>query len=162
MRISIVVIVASNGGIGKGNDLLWRLPDDLKHFKTVTMGKPIVMGRKTFESIGRPLPGRVNIVISRQAGLAIPGCVVVSSLSDALEAAGAVPEVAIVGGAEIYKHALPLTNTIYLTKVHASAEADVFFPPLVDAQWRETFREDHAIDDRHSVPFSFITLERIP
>jgi dihydrofolate reductase len=162
MRISIVVIVASNGGIGKDNGLLWRLPDDLKHFKAVTMGKPIVMGRKTYESIGRPLPGRVNIVISRQADLVIPGCVVADSLENAIKAAGVVDEVAIVGGAEIYKHALPLTNTIYMTEVHASIDADVFFPPLEKSDWRETSRQEHAVDERHPVSFSSVTLERIP
>jgi len=160
MRIGIVVAVAENGAIGKNNALLWRLPDDLKYFKAITMGKPIVMGRKTFDSIGRPLPGRVNIVISRQANLAIPGCVVVSSLTEAIKAAGDVPEIAIIGGAEVYRLALPLAHTLYLTKVHASLEGDVFFPSVSDAQWRETHREDHAADERHAHAFSFVTLER--
>jgi dihydrofolate reductase len=174
MRISIVVAVAENGAIGKDNALLWRLPDDLKFFKAITMGKPIVMGRKTYESIGRPLPGRTNIVITRQATLAIPGCTVVNSLSDAIAIAGvhgvgaqhAAPlqqnstEVMVIGGAEIYRHALPIAHTIYLTKVHATFEGDVFFPALSDAQWRATHREDHAADDRHLYAFSFITLER--
>jgi dihydrofolate reductase len=162
MRISIVVIIAENGAIGKDNALLCRLPDDMKYFKTITMGKPIVMGRKTYDSIGRPLPGRLNIVVSRQADLAIPGCVVVASLKDAIAAAGDVAEIAVIGGAEIYRHALPLANTIYLTRIHASLEGDVFFPPLVDAQWFEAHREYHAADERHVYPFSFITLERNP
>jgi len=163
MRISIVVIVAENGAIGKDNALLWRLPDDLKFFKAITMGKPIVMGRKTYDSIGRPLPGRLNIVISRQADLVIPGCVVVRSLADAIKAADGAEEIAVVGGAEIYRHALPITNTIYLTQVHASVPGDVFFPTLSDLlalQWRVTQRVDHAADDRHVHAFSFITLER--
>jgi len=163
MRISIVVIVAENGAIGRGNALLFRLPDDMKHFKSVTMGKPIVMGRKTYDSIGKPLPGRVNIVISRQSNLVIPGCVVVASLSDAIKAAGEVEEIAIVGGAEIYRHAMPLTDRIYLTQVHATVPGDVFFPPLpalLESQWVVTHREDHVVDERHAQPFSFITLER--
>jgi dihydrofolate reductase len=160
MRISIVVIVTENGAIGKDNALLVRLPDDLKYFKAITMGKPIVMGRKTHDSIGRPLPGRMNIVISRQADLAIDGCTVVASLTDAIKAAGDVAEIAIVGGADIYRQALPLANTLYLTQVHASLAGDVFFPPLVASHWRETHREDHAADERHAYPFSFITLER--
>jgi dihydrofolate reductase len=163
MRISIVVIVAENGAIGKDNALLWRLPDDMKHFKTITMGKPIVMGRKTFDSVGRPLPGRLNIVISRQSNLVIPGCIVVASLTDAVKAAGDVVEVAVIGGAEIYRHALPLTNTIYLTQVHASVPGDVFFPALpalLESQWRITHREDHVADERHAHAFSFVTLER--
>jgi dihydrofolate reductase len=165
MRISIVVIVAENGAIGKDNALLWRLPDDMKHFKTITMGKPIVMGRKTFDSVGRPLPGRLNIVISRQSNLVIPGCIVVASLTDAVKAAGDVVEVAVIGGAEIYRHALPLTNTIYLTQVHASVPGDVFFPALpalLESQWCITHREDHVADERHAHAFSFITLERKP
>jgi dihydrofolate reductase len=171
MRISIVVIVAENGAIGKDNALLWRLPDDMKHFKTITMGKPIVMGRKTFDSVGRPLPGRLNIVISRQSDLVIPGCVVVASLAAAFEVVGAqhaAPlqyemEVMVIGGAEIYRHALPLTNTIYLTQVHASVPGDVFFPALpalLESQWRITHREDHVADERHAHAFSFVTLER--
>jgi dihydrofolate reductase len=137
----------------------------MKHFKTITMGKPIVMGRKTFDSVGRPLPGRLNIVISRQSNLVIPGCIVVASLTDAVKAAGDVVEVAVIGGAEIYRHALPLTNTIYLTQVHASVPGDVFFPALpalLESQWRITHREDHVADERHAHAFSFITLERNP
>jgi dihydrofolate reductase len=160
MRISIVVIITENGAIGKDNALLVRLPDDLKYFKAITMGKPIVMGRKTYDSIGRPLPGRMNIVISRQVDLVIAGCTVVASLTDAIKAAGDVAEIAIVGGAGIYRQALPLANTLYLTQIHASLAGDVFFPPLVTSQWRETYREDHAADERHAYPFSFITLER--
>jgi dihydrofolate reductase len=160
MRISIVVAVAENGAIGKDNALLWRLPDDLKNFKTITMGKPIVMGRKTYDSIGRALPGRVNIVISRQASLVLPGCVVVGSLADAINAAGDVAEIAIIGGAEIYRQALAMTATIYMTKVHATLTGDVFFPPLVAAEWRETHREHHGADERHEYSFTFVTLER--
>jgi dihydrofolate reductase len=158
--LSIVVAAAENGAIGKDNRLLWRLPDDLKYFKAVTMGKPIVMGRKTYESIGKPLPGRLNIVISRQSGLEISGCAVVGSLAAAQSAASDAPEIMIVGGADIYRQALPFTQRIYLTRVHARMDADVFFPELAAGEWRETHREPHAADERHAYAFTFITLER--
>lgn len=169
MRVSIVVAVAENGAIGKDNQLLWRLPDDLKYFKSITMGKPIVMGRKTFESIGKPLPGRENIVISRQSALDIPGCTVVNSIEAAVAHVGAQhaahlqhepAEIMIIGGADIYRQALPITQQIYLTRVHATFDGDVFFPELAADQWRETHREEHAADERHAYPFTFITLER--
>jgi dihydrofolate reductase len=160
MRISFVVAVAENGAIGKNNSLLWRLPDDLKYFKTITMGKPIVMGRKTYDSIGRPLPGRLNIVVTRRRGFETTGCVVVTSIDDAIRAAGEAEELCVIGGAEIYREFLPHVDTIYLTRVHASFDGDVFFPSLSESQWHETHREDHAADDRHAYAFSFITLER--
>lgn len=160
MHVSIVVAVAENGAIGKNNALLWRLPDDLKFFKAVTMGKPIVMGRKTFDSIGKPLPGRKNIVVSRQQGLRIAGCDVAPSVQAALQLAGDAPEAAIIGGAEIYRQALPLTQTIYLTRVHAKFEGDVFFPEVSADEWRETHREEHAADERHAYAFTFVTLVR--
>src|SRR5688572_29803091 len=118
--ILLVVAVAENDVIGKDNALLWRLPDDLKQFKAVTMGKPVIMGRKTYDSIGKPLPGRANIVISRQRGLRIEGCTVVDSLDAAFDTAGAVPDIAVIGGADIYRQALPLADVIYLTEVHAA------------------------------------------
>jgi dihydrofolate reductase len=160
MRIIIVVAVADNGVIGKDNALLWRLPDDMKFFKSITMGKPIVMGRKTYASIGRPLPGRKNIVISRQNALAIDRCVVVDSLVAAFASAGDVAEVAIVGGAEIYKQSLPFADTIYLTRVHAQIAGDVFFPELDAKQWEAIHREDHPADDRHAYAFSFVKMVR--
>ena len=161
MRIALVVAVADNGVIGKDNALPWRLPDDLKRVKQITMGKPIVMGRKTFASIGRPLPGRLNLVISRQPGLLIDGCIVCDSLPAALAAAGDVEEVCVLGGAEIYREALPLATLIYLTRVHAAVEGDVRFPELPAARWREIQREDHAADARHEHAFSFLTLAKI-
>ena len=128
MIISIIVAVAENGVIGSDNRLPWRLPDDLKRFKALSLGKPVVMGRRTFESIGRPLPGRTNIVVSRQPGLAIEGAIVAPSLDAALAAAGAVPEVVVIGGADIFRQALPRTDTIHLTRVHARVAGDVLFP----------------------------------
>ena len=159
--ISIIVAVAENGAIGSGNRLLWHLPDDLKRFKALSLGKPVVMGRRTFESIGRPLPGRPNIVISRQGGLAIDGVRVAHSLDEALAAAGSVPEVVVIGGAQIFRQVLPRTDTIHLTRVHARVAGDVFFPELDPAQWREAAVEHHAADERHQYAFSFVTLQRI-
>src|SRR5690349_11171181 len=122
--LSIIVAMADHGVIGAGNQLPWRLPDDLKRFKALSLGKPIVMGRKTYDSIGRPLPGRLNIVVSRKQNLEIPGCTVVSSLQDAIAAAGPAPEIVIVGGAEIYAQALPQVEMIHLTRVHATIVGD--------------------------------------
>lgn len=159
--IAIIVAVAENGVIGSDNRLPWRLPDDLKRFKALSLGKPVVMGRRTFESIGRPLPGRTNIVVSRQPGLAIAGTVVASSLDAALAAAGDVPEVVIIGGAEIFRQALPRTDTIHLTRVHARVAGNVIFPELDPSRWRETAMEHHAPDERHQYAFTFVTLQRI-
>lgn len=159
--IAIIVAMAENGVIGSDNRLPWHLPDDLKRFKALSLGKPIVMGRRTFESIGKPLPGRANIVVSRQPGLEIAGAVVVSSLDAALAAAGDVPEIVIIGGAEIFRQALPRTDTIHLTRVHARVAGDVMFPELDSGQWRETVVEHHAADERHQYAFTFVTLQRI-
>jgi dihydrofolate reductase len=159
--IAIIVAAAENGAIGSDNRLPWHLPDDLKRFKALSLGKPVVMGRRTFDSIGRPLPGRTNIVVSRQAGLAIEGVLVVQSLDAALAAAGSVPEIVVIGGAEIFRQVLPRTDTIHLTRVHAPVAGDVFFPELDPAQWREAAVEHHAADERHQYAFSFVTLQRI-
>ena len=161
MIISIIVAVAGNGVIGNDNRLPWHLPDDLRRFKALSLGKPVVMGRRTFESIGRPLPGRTNIVVSRQPGLAIEGAIVAPSLDAALAAAGAVPEVVVIGGADIFRLALPRTNTIHLTRVHAHVPGNVRFPELDPAMWREAGVEHHAADERHQYAFSFVTLQRI-
>jgi dihydrofolate reductase len=164
MRIALVVAIAENGVIGDDNRLLWRLPDDLKRFKAMTMGKPIVMGRKTFESIGKPLPGRTNIVITRNRELAIPGCTIVHSLSQAIEAARSIDdnadEVAVIGGAEIYAQALSSADVIHLTRVHTTIAGDAVFPSLKPADWVERVVERHSADERHAFAFSFIELER--
>lgn len=159
--LSIIVAVADNGVIGNGNQLPWRLPDDLKRFKALSLGKPIVMGRKTFDSIGRPLPGRLNIVISRQPGLEIPGCTVVTSIDAALAAAQPAPEIVIMGGADIYRQALPQVQVIHLTRVHARIAGDVVFPRLQEQEWREVAKEYHPADERHAHAFTFSTLERV-
>lgn len=159
--LSIIVAVADNGVIGSANQLPWRLPDDLKRFKALSLGKPIVMGRKTFDSIGKPLPGRLNIVISRQPGLEIAGCTVVTSIDEAIAAAQPAPEIVIVGGAEIYRQALSQVSTIHLTRVHAVVDGDVVFPELAAQQWREVAKEYHPADERHAHAFTFSTLERL-
>jgi dihydrofolate reductase len=160
-RVSIVVATDEHGGIGLEGRLPWHLPNDLKRFKALTMGKPIVMGRRTFDSIGRALPGRVNIVVSRQSGLGIDGCVVVPSLEAALEAAGDADETCVIGGAEIYRLALPLAGTLHLTRVDATVGADTFFPVIDAAQWEEISREYCPADERHAYPYSFVTLRRV-
>ncbi len=161
MLISFVVAAAENGLIGIGNQLPWHLPDDLKYFKQLTLGKPILMGRKTHESIGRPLPGRTNIVITRQRGLDLPGCVVVNSIDEAKRAAGNVPELAVIGGAELFAQALSSAAVIHLTRVHAVIPGDTYLPALAKDEWRERLISTHPADERHAYPFSFIDLERI-
>jgi dihydrofolate reductase len=159
--ISIIVAAARNSVIGSGNQLPWRLPDDLKRFKALSLGKPVVMGRKTFDSIGKPLPGRTNIVVSRQRGLQIAGCILVQSLDEALAAAEPAEEIVVIGGADIYRQVLPRVTTIHLTRVHADVAGDVLFPDLPAQDWRETAAEYHAADERHTYAFTFVTLERV-
>jgi len=159
MIISDVVAIAENNAIGKDNQLLWRLPNDLKHFKAITSGHTVIMGRKTYDSVGKPLPNRRNIIITRQ-NIVIEGCEVVNSIEAALELCKHEAEVFIVGGAEIYKQSLHLVNRIYLTIVHQSFDADSFFPKIDPGEWKETAHEDHPTDEKHAIPYSFITLER--
>jgi dihydrofolate reductase len=159
--IAAIVAVSENGVIGSDNRLPWHLPDDLKRFKALSLGKPVVMGRRTFDSIGKPLPGRTNIVVSRRPGLAIAGAVVAQSFDTALAAAGDVPEIVVIGGAEIFRQALPHTNVIHLTRVHAQVAGNVVFPELDPDQWRETLVEHHPADERHQYAFTFVTLQRI-
>ena len=161
MKLSLIVAAAENGVIGQNNALPWRLPEDLKRFKAVTMGKPVVMGRKTWDSIGRPLPGRRNLVISRQSSLQLQGAEVFDSLRSALEAVRDQFEVMVIGGAEIYRQALPLAQSVYMTRVHAEVVGDAHFPLLAGTQWRQADREDHPADERHAYAYSFITLERV-
>lgn len=160
MLICLVVAAAQNDVIGDRNALPWRLPDDLKRFKAITVGKPVLMGRKTYESIGRPLPDRPNIVISRQPDLAIPGCAVVGSLDEAIEAAGDAPELMVIGGAELYRQVLPRADVIFLTRVHADVPGDTRFPPIVWDDWNEVHSEYHPADERHAHAFTFLKLAR--
>lgn len=158
--LSLIVAIGEHNEIGKAGKMPWHLPADLKHFKTITLGKPIIMGRKTFEAIGKPLPERRNIVITREKAYRADGCEVAHSLPAALVLAAGVPEIMVIGGGEIYREALPRAQRIYLTRVDAICDADTFFPALDPTDWRETEHEDHASDERNVHAYSFITLER--
>jgi len=164
LKISLIVAVAENGVIGRAGGLPWHLPDDLKRFKALTMGKRVLMGRRTFESIGRPLPGRTSLVLTRSAGWAPPGGVIVMhSVEEAIAAArqGGAGELAVIGGAEVFRLALPLARRIDFTRVHAEVSGDVYFPPLDPREWRETERTEHPADARHAYAMTFCTLERV-
>ena len=158
--ISLIVAVSTNNVIGADGDLPWRLSDDLKRFKVVTMGKPIVMGRKTYESIGRPLPGRQNIVITRRNNFTADGCDVVQSTEEAVEVAGGADEVMVIGGSQIYAAFLPLAERIYLTRVHTEVDGDAFFPPIDEAEWRESAGESYEADDSNDCACTVTTLTR--
>ena len=160
MTVTIVVAIAENYAIGKHNQLLWHMPADLKHFKQITSGHTVIMGRKTYDSVGKPLPNRRNIIITRQ-DITIPGCEVVKSVEEALKLCSNEEEVFIEGGAEIYKLAIYKTDRIYLTIIHHSFDADSFFPEIDYMEWKEVSRDDHPADEKHKYPYSFITLERI-
>ena len=157
--ISLIVAVSANGVIGRGGELPWHLSDDLKRFKHLTLGKPIVMGRKTFESIGRALPGRQNIVLTRQSEFAADECDVVSSIDAAIAASGDAGEIVVIGGSEIYKLFLPLAERIYMTRVHIDVDGEVRFPELDDELWQESERENHDADDLNEYEFTQSVLE---
>lgn len=160
--IAIVVAAAENNVIGKDNNLIWYLPADLKHFKRLTMGHPMVMGRKTYESIGKPLPGRTSVVVTSQQDYSAEGCVVVHSLQDALrEAQQLDPEqVSVIGGANVYEQALPSANVVYLTRVHHAFEGDVYFPELPPQEWELTEEEHHDPDEKNKYSYTFQTYRR--
>jgi dihydrofolate reductase len=160
MRKSLVVAMAHNRVIGIDNALPWRLPAELAHFKRVTLGHPIIMGRKTYESIGRPLPGRMNIVVSRNRGFVAPGCTVVDSLDKAYAAAGNVDEVSIIGGTSLFEAALPTADCIYLTEIEADVEGDTWFPEFDRSRWHEREIARHPADEKHAYPFRIVQLER--
>jgi dihydrofolate reductase len=159
--LSTIVAASENNVIGKDNQLLWHLPDDLKHFKRTTKGHHVIAGRKTFESQGKPLPHRTNIIVTRNPDYRAEGCIVVNSLDRALELAQADDEPFIIGGEQIYRMALPLVERIYLTRVHAEFEGDTFFPELDMDQWKEISRDYYSKDERNEYPFSIIILDRI-
>ncbi len=158
--ISIIVAASTNNVIGARGELPWRLPDDLRRFKQLTMGKPIVMGRRTYESIGRPLPGRQNIVITRQPGFSAEGCDVVASPAAALSAAGDAAEIMVIGGSQIYELFLPKASRLYLTRVHADIDGDAFFPDVDAHDWRLSTSEAHEASDANEYAFDFRTYER--
>jgi dihydrofolate reductase len=153
--ISLIVAASANDVIGIQGELPWKLSDDLRRFRQLTMGKPIVMGRKTWESIGKPLPGRRNIVLTRTSDLEAPGCDVVSSRDEAVAVAGAADEIMIIGGSQVYDLFLPDADRIYLTRVHADVDGDAFFAVPAGAGWRLVTEERHAADERNEFDYSF-------
>lgn len=160
MIISAVVVVDQNNGIGNNNQLLVHFPADLKRFKSITTGHSIIMGRKTFESMGRALPNRRNIVVSRQAGTTLQGAEITNSIENAVALCESEQEVFIIGGAEIFKQALPLLSRIYLTRIHKGFEADTFFPEILSEQWKETEREDFGPQENTPFSYSFLTYQK--
>lgn len=161
MAVSLIVAAAANNVIGHGGKLPWRLPEDMRRFRVLTMGKAVIMGRLTHESIGRALPGRRNIVISRQSGYRASGCDVVATPAAALDLAADAGEVMVIGGGRIYQQMLPLADRIYLTRVHAEPEGDAFFPVLDDAQWQIIEFDEFAVTAERPVGFSFAVLQRV-
>jgi len=159
-NLSLIVATDQENGIGKNNQLLWHLPNDLKFFKKTTSGHTVIMGRKTFDSIGKPLPNRRNLIITRKEDLKIEGVEIFNSLEDALKACIKEEQTFIIGGGEIYREALPFVDHIYLTKVHHQFNADTFFPTLDAINWKVTFKEDHYKDDKHAFDYSFLILKR--
>jgi dihydrofolate reductase len=160
--ISIVVAASENNAIGKDNQLLWTLPNDLKFFKKQTTGKVIVMGRKTFESIGsKPLPNRTNVVITRNPEFSAEGVAVFHSLKDALDHYRDEPEICIVGGEQIFREGLGYTDVVYITRVHAVLDGDTFFPELNDSGWLLVEEEKHGADEKHKYAYTFQTYRRI-
>lgn len=157
MKISAIVAMDSQNGIGVNNQLPWHLPNDLQFFKSVTIGKPIIMGRKTYESLGRPLPGRLNIVISSQALVVPDGVVVLSSIDAALAyvAQQGKEEVFIIGGGQIFATTMPILDALYITEVHTTVAADIFFPTIDAADWNLDWEEAHAIDEKHAFAYTF-------
>lgn len=162
MIISLVVAAAENNAIGKNNQLLWHLPNDLKFFKNLTWGMVVVMGRKTYEAVDKPLPGRVNIVITRQEDWKKEGTITASDFSEALTIAEEThfKEVFVIGGGEIYKQAMTIADKIYITRVHANLEGDTFFPVINEAEWKLVSNEDFEKDAKHQYSYSFQLWER--
>lgn len=158
-KIILIAAVAKNRAIGLNNQLLWRLPEDLKRFKALTLGHPILMGRKTFESLGRPLPGRRNLVVSRHPEWRAEGAEVFSSLDAAIAACVGLDKVYVIGGAEVYRQALPLADAMELTEVDDAPVGDVFFPEFTSQEWQETSRESH-VDPINGIHYDFVDYRR--
>ena len=161
MLVSLIVAMDEDGVIGRDNALPWHLPDDLKRFKSLTLGKPILMGRKTFESIGKPLPGRLNLVLTRSREWRHEGVTVMHSVEEALARTTDAPELCVIGGEEIFRLALEFARRIHLTEVHAHVGGDAKFPAFDRAAWRESERSEHPADERHAYAMTFSTLERV-
>ncbi len=157
--ISIIAAIGKNNELGKANELLWKLPNDMKHFKETTTGKTVIMGRKTFQSIGRPLPNRRNIVVTRDETFAIDGIEVAHSLEEALQNVQNEEEAFIIGGGELYNQALPFAQRLYITHVDSTFDADTFFPKITD-EWHLVSRKEYNPDESHAFPYSFVTYEK--
>jgi len=162
VRVGLIVAASTNNAIGKNNQLLWHLPNDMRFFKNTTWGMPVIMGRKTFEALNKALPGRINIVISRNAGWTAEGVITAGSLEQALEKATETNcrESFIIGGGEIYRQAMEIADKIYMTRVYASLEGDTFFPEIEESKWQLVSDTDFAADEKHAYPYSFQTWER--
>lgn len=160
--LSLIVAASTNNAIGKNGQLLWHLPNDLKYFKNTTWGMPVIMGRKSFESVGRPLPGRFNIVITRQAGWKAEQVETAADLNEAIQMAEQTNcrELFIIGGGEIYEQTIGMAGRIYMTRVHADLEADTFFPPIDESLWELTHNLDFDADEKHAYAYSFQVWDR--
>jgi len=159
--ITIIAAIAKNNALGKDNKLIWYLPADLKRFKQVTLNHHIIMGRKTFESLGKPLPNRTSIIISRNKNYKVEGCIVVNSLEEAIKAAAKDENPFILGGAEIYRQAIDIADKLDLTFVHHTFDADAFFPKIDTTIWKETSRQDFKADEKNKYAYSFVSFERL-
>ena len=159
-KLSIIVAMARNRTIGVNNTLPWRCPEDLKHFKTLTMGHHMIMGRMTFDSIGKPLPGRTTVVVTRNTDLEIAGCVIAHSLNDAIAACAGDEEIFIVGGAELYRQAVSVADTLYFTEIQQDVEGDAHFPEFDYSAWRETSREVRSQETPQQLEYHFVTYSR--
>lgn len=159
--IILIAAAAQNNALGKDNQMLWHLPADFRRFKALTSGHHIIMGRKTFESLPGMLPNRTHIIVTRQSDFSVPGCIIANSLEDAIELAPADEDVFVIGGAQIYRQALPIADRVELTRVHTTLDADAYFPELDPAQWKLVSIEEHPTDERHAYAFTFETYDRI-
>lgn len=161
--LSAIAAAGENRVIGKDNKMPWHLPADLKHFKTLTSGHPVLMGRKTYESIGKPLPNRTNIIMTRDMNYSAPDCIIVTSVETAVSMASELDmdEIFVIGGAEVYRQLLPQIQRVYLTEIHHQFEGDAYFPELNTQEWKEVSRERHAADEKNQYEYSFVVLERI-
>jgi len=160
VRVSLIAAMAENRVIGVNNTLPWRLPADLRHFRQVTTGHHVIMGRRNYESIGKPLPDRTNIVVTRNPSYRAPGCLVKHSFEDALAAVTNDPEIFVIGGAEIYRQALDHADRLYLTLVHAQVQGDTYFPPFDETRWQEVSRERHEPDEKNPHACTFLVYDR--
>ncbi len=161
MKLSMIAAMGQDRVIGHNNKMPWHLPADLQFFKKTTLGSPVIMGRKTYDSIGRPLPGRLNIILTRNKSLNIEGCTVVNTLENALIAAEGSAEVFITGGAHLYDTFLDVCDRLYLTLIDEKFDGDTFFPDYTQYQWKEIERIDNQADDKNPYPYTFLTLERL-